>query len=192
MKKIFIGSLVGAAIMFVWSFLMWGVLPCHLHTYMYTPAQDTLLKIMAEINLETGVYGLPMADNREMSGFNNTFHEESEKVMKQYKGKPMASLFYLKEGWNMDGMMFVRGFLWNFFAVMALCIILSGTFGNATSFFGRWWLVLLAGLLLVTQGPLMQHNWMGFPYEFTLRMAVDIFGNWAVAGLWLAWYFGRK
>jgi hypothetical protein len=177
MKKIIIGSLVGAVIMFVWSFLMWAVLPCHLHTFMYTPAQDSLLKGMAESNMETGVYGLPMADNRAMSGFNNTFHEESEN---------------LKEGWNMGGMTFVRGFLWNLFALMALCIMLSGTFGNTSSFFGRWWLVLLAGVLLVTQGPLMQHNWMGFPYDFTMRMAVDIFGNWAVAGLWLAWYFGRK
>jgi hypothetical protein len=39
MKKIFIGSLVGGIILFIWSFIAWGVSPMHLHTFMYTPAQ---------------------------------------------------------------------------------------------------------------------------------------------------------
>ena len=48
MKKILIGSLVGTLIMFIWSFLAWMILPIHANTYMYTPAQDNILKVLQD------------------------------------------------------------------------------------------------------------------------------------------------
>ena len=66
MKKILIGSLVGAIILFIWSFLAWAVLPVHLHTFQYTPAQDSILQILANNNMESGAYAMPMADNRDI------------------------------------------------------------------------------------------------------------------------------
>lgn len=191
MQKILIGSIVGAVILFVWSFLSWAILPLHLHTYMYSPVQDTVLSILKDHNLETGVYSFPMADNRNVSGFDAKFREESEKVMKENTGKPMATVFYEKEGYDMSSMTMVRGFLFNFLAVLAVCILLAPAFTTIDSFFGRWWLTLIVGLLINASGPLIQFNWMGVPWEFTLDMIVDNFLNWGITGLWLAWFLKK-
>lgn len=192
MKKIMIGSLVGAIILFVWSFLAWAILPLHLHTFMHTPAQDAVLKILAESNMETGAYFLPMADNRNVSGFDSKYHEEGERVMKENAGKPMASVYYLKEGYTMGASNMLKGFLFNFLAVLAACILLVPGFSMSSSFFGRWWLALLVGLLLSASGPLIQYNWIGFPWNYTMDMIIDHFLNWAIVGLWLAWYFRKS
>lgn len=192
MKKIFTGSLAGAIIMFTWGFLSWTILPLHLHTFMYNPVQDSVLNIMASNNVATGAYLFPMVDNRNITAFDSKYHEESEKLMQQRKGTPMATVYYLKEGYDMSGLTILRGFIFNFFAVFAACIILAPAFGTMTSFFGRWWLSLVVAFIVSACGPLMNYNWMGVPWSYTADMVLDTFLNWGVTGLWLAWYFGRK
>lgn len=189
MKKLLIGSLVGAIILFIWSFLAWAILPIHLHTFSYTPAQDTILKSLADANMETGAYSLPMADNRNATAFDATYQEASQKVMEESAGKPMATIYYLKEGYDMN---IPRGFFFNFLAVFAACIILVPAFTTTTSFFQRWWFTLVIGLIVNACGPLINYNWMGMPWSFTLDMVMDVFLNWAIVGVWLAWWFGRK
>ncbi|MEP7167963.1 MAG: hypothetical protein ABI855_01205 [Bacteroidota bacterium] len=192
MKKILIGSFVGAIVLFIWSFLAWAILPIHLHTVKYTLAQDSLLQIMANNNLESGTYGMPMADNRNVSAFDSKYHEEMEKKMKENAGKPMASVYYLKEGYNMGATTMLRGFLFNFLAVFAASILLAPAFTISNSFFGRWWLTLVVGLFLNACGPLIQYNWMAMPWNFTVDMVIDNFLNWGVVGLWFAYYYKGK
>ena len=189
MKKILIGSFVGAVIFFVWSFLAWAVLPVHLHTFKYTPAQDSIMAMLNGSLPESGVYGMPMADNRNVSGFDAKFQEESEKVMKESVGKPMFSIYYKKEGYDMSGFTLLRGFLFDLLAVLALSIMLAPALSLKGSFFSRWWLALVAGLFLNACGPLMQFNWMGVPGNFTIDMVLDNFLNWGIIGLWMAYYF---
>jgi hypothetical protein len=188
MKKLFIGSFVGSVILFVWSFLAWAILPIHLHTINYTPVQDTVLKILADANMQTGAYAMPMADNRNAGAFDATYHEESEKLMKENQGKPMASVYYLKDGYQMN---IPRGFLFDFLAVLAACIILVPAFTTMNTFFQRWWLTLVVGLLVNACGPLINYNWMGMPWNYTVDIVLDNFLNWGITGVWLAWYFGR-
>ena len=192
MKKIAIGSLVGAIILFVWSFLAWTVLPLNLRTYMYTPAQDAILKVLADNQVQTGVYAMPMADNRDAAAFDSKFHEESEQVMKANEGKPGASVYYLKEGFNMGIGTIIRGFLINLLTMLAACILLAPAFVSMSSFFGRWWLTLVVGLLVSACGPLIQYNWMGIPWEFTEKMILNTFLAWGIPGLWLAYYFKKE
>lgn len=192
MKKIFIGSLVGAVILFFWSFLAWVVLPIHLHTYTYTPAQDSIMKMLNDNLPESGVYGMPMADNRNIQAFDAKYHEASERMMKEYAGKPMASVYFLKEGYNTSKSVFFKGFFFNLLATLAACILLAPAFAISNSFFARWWLALVAGLFLNACGPLIQYNWMGIPWNFTMDMVVDNFLNWGITGLWLAYYFKPK
>jgi hypothetical protein len=192
MKKILTGSFVGAIVLFIWSFLAWAILPIHLHTIMYTPAQDSVLQILANNNLESGAYGMPMADNRNVSAFDSKYHEEMEKKMKENAGKPMASVYYLKEGYTMGAATMLRGFLFNFLAVLAASILLAPAFTVSTTFFGRWWLTLVVGLLLNASGPLIQYNWMGMPWNYTVDMVIDNFLNWGVVGLWFAFYYKGK
>ena len=192
MKKIFIGSLVGAIIMFVWGFLAWAILPIHLHTFMYSPAMDSVAKVMADNNFESGAYGVPTADNRNVSGFDSKYQEETQRVMTEGVGKPSITLFYKKEGYDMSGLTLFKGFLFNFLAVLAACIILMPAFTVMDSFFGRWWLVLLIGLLVAASSHLMNYNWMGFPWEYSKMLVMDVMVNWGITGLWLSWYFKNK
>lgn len=192
MKKILIGSFVGTIVLFIWSALSWTVLPLHLHTYSYTSAQDSILKVLADNNVETGAYLMPMADNTNATAFDSKYHEESERVMKENEGKPMATIYYLRQGYLMGAMTFIRGFLFDFLALLAACIILTPSFAAMSSFFGRWWLALLVGLLLSAYGPLQQFNWMAVPWNFTADIVLGTLLDWGVTGLWLAWYFGRK
>lgn len=190
MKKLLIGSIVGAMILFFWSFLSWAILPIHLHTFMYTPAQDSIMSLLNNGSLpESGVYGLPMADNRNVSGFDAKFQEESQELIKKAAGQPMATIYYQKDGYNMGGSTLLKGFLFNFLAVLTLCILLAPAMSLKSSYFGRWWLMLVAGLFINACGPLIQYNWMGVPWNFTSDMIVDNFMNWGIVGLWLAYYF---
>ncbi len=191
MKKIFIGSFVGAIVLFFWSFLAWTTLPIHLHTLMYTPAQDAVLKALADNNVETGSYAMPIGDNRNATS-SIDYHKESEKMMEANMNKPAAVIHYRKEGYEMGPMTIIKGFLINFLAVFAACILLAPGFATLNSFFGRWWLTLVAGLLITACGPLIHHNWLGVPWNFTVKMILDTFLNWGITGLWLAYYFGRK
>ena len=76
-------------------------------------------------------------------------------------------------------------------AVLAACILLAPAFATTTTFFGRWWLSLMVGLLITAAGPLIYFNWLGVPWDFTVDMILDIFLNWGITGLWLAWYFRK-
>ena len=189
MKKVLIGALVGAIILYVWSFLSWAVLPLHHHTYQYTPAQDAVLKALAENDVATGTYAMPMADNRNVSATDPAYKEAEEKMMNENYGKPAATIHYLKEGFNMNAGTMVKGLLFNFLAVLAVCLLLAPAFAKMSSFFGRWWLSLLVAMLIICTGPLIDFNWMGHSWEYTKDMILDTFLNWGITGLWLAWYF---
>ena len=188
MKKLLIGSFVGAIILFFWGFLSWAILPIHLHTYSYTPAQDSILQILADNNMEDGAYAMPMADNRNVAAFDSKYQEESANLMKENAGKPMATVFYLKDGYRMN---LPLGFLINFIAVFAACLLLVPAFTTVSTFFQRWWLALVVGLLINACGPMIGYNWLGMPWNYTAAMILDNFLNWGVTGLWLAWYFKR-
>ncbi len=190
MKKIIIGSLAGSVILFVWGAISWMLLPIHLQSFHYTPAQDSILSALS--GLESGAYMVPAADNRNAKAFDSKYQEECMKMHEVYKGKPMATIMYIKEGVQENAMTFVRGLLFNFISVMCVCIILAASSEKLRTFFERWWMVLLVSCVLVLQGPLMGYNWMGLPWHYVKGMVIDAFVSWGLCGAWLAWYFGKK
>jgi hypothetical protein len=192
MKKLLIGSSVGAVVLFIWSFLAWAILPIHQHAFMYNPAMSSVLQTLVDSNVSSGSFVYPMADNRNVSGFDAKFQEESQKVAEANTGKPAVVVYYKKEGYLMDFTTILKGLLFNFIAVFSACLILLPGFKNTDSFFGRWWLTLLIGVVISAAGPLINYNWMGSPWDFTVEMILDILINWSVVGLWFAFYFKNK
>src|SRR5436190_20199030 len=95
MKKILIASLVGAVILFVWNAVSWMVMPTHLDSFHYTPAQDSILNTLKNSGLTTGAYLMPGADNRNVKAFDSEFQKKAEEMMKSNVGKPAATFFYL-------------------------------------------------------------------------------------------------
>ena len=71
-------------------------------------------------------------------------------------------------------------------------IILIPAFTTTNSYFQRWWFTLVVGLVVTVSGPLMNFNWMGVPWNYTVHMILDSLLSWGITGLWLAWFFGRR
>jgi hypothetical protein len=132
---------------------------------------------------------MPMVDSHDGTMEMGKYQVETEKLMKANEGKPMLSIYYLKDGYTMSGATFLRGFLINFLSVLMICFMLSASFSGNNSFVGRWMYVLMAGIFITACGPLIENNWMGMPWGFTMEMVMDNLLNWGIVGIWLAYYF---
>jgi hypothetical protein len=189
MKKFIIGSLVGTVLIFVWSFASWELLPVHVHSFNYTPKQDSVMKMLDKALPTSGAYMLPTADNRNVESINSTYMKAMEENMKSMTGKSNAIIFYTKNTPAMDPMQIVRGIIIDLFAVMSAIIILVLAKDRLRTFFMRFWVILLIGFIVALNSYLLDWNWMGFPWHFIKRQLVDVFVEWGLVGLCLAWYF---
>jgi hypothetical protein len=188
MKKFTIASLIGTIILFIWSFLSWEMLPVHVHSFNYTPRQDSLLAMLDKTLPASGAYMLPAVDNRNVESVTSEYKAASEKNMKNMVGKPGAIIFFNKKTDAMDPMVIIRGILIDLFAVMGAVIILLLTADRLRTFFMRFWIVLLIGFIVALNSYMLDWNWMGFPWHFIKRELVDVFAEWGLVGVWLAWY----
>ncbi|HTB32644.1 MAG TPA: hypothetical protein VK808_11490 [Bacteroidia bacterium] len=188
MKKFIIGSLVGTVLIFVWSFLSWEMLPIHVHSFNYTPKQDSVMKMLDRALPASGAYMLPTADNRKVESVTSDYKKAMDQNMKDMAGKSSAIIFYTKQTPGMDPMQIVRGLLIDLFAVMSAAIILLLAEDKLRTFFMRFWVILLIGFIVALNSYLLDWNWMGFPWHFIKRQLVDICVEWSLVGLWLAWY----
>ncbi len=188
MKKFIIGSLVGTLLMFVWSFLSWAVLPVHVHSFNYTPKQDSVMKMLDMALPASGAYMLPNVDNRNVESVNSAYMKAMDQNEKDMIGKSNAIIFYTKQTPAMDPMQIVKGLLIDLFAVMGAAIILALAEDKLRTFFMRFWIVLLIGFIVALNSYMLDLNWMGFPWHFIKRELVDVFMEWGLVGLWLAWY----
>ena len=192
MKKILLGSSVGAIIMFVWSFVAWVLLPIHHHTFQYTPAQDTILKSITDNIPQSGTYMLPMLDNANAGFYDKAYKDAMEKNMKEREGKPMATIVYIKNGIGHEPIVFIRGFLYELLSVFCMVLVLAASAKSITTFTSRLWIVMLVAVIISSQGPLMGMNFMGQSWDYTKSFIVDAVIGWGLCGIWLAWLFGRK
>ncbi|MGP8217395.1 MAG: hypothetical protein ACLQQ4_17640 [Bacteroidia bacterium] len=190
MKKFIIASFVGALIIFAWSLLSWMFLPVHIHSFHYTPKQDTILSALNNSSLESGAYMLPTPDNRSLGMMKDEkYVNEMKEMEKKYAGKPYALVFYSKEGVKMSPFQPVIGILLNLFAVMGAVILLAMSKDKLKTFFMRWWAVMLIGFIVALNSYLLEWNWMQFPWHFIKGEVIDTFMEWGLCGVWLAWYF---
>jgi len=188
MKKIIIASIVGSIILFAWNAVSWMVMPTHLHTFHYTPAQDSILNVLKNSGLTTGAYMLPTVDNSNVSAFDPDYHKKGEEMMKAGVGKPMATIFFVQAMPGMHAGPMLKGFLYTWIALICTCLLLSLTYQSNASFFMRWWMVMLIAIIYVMMGPMMGHNWMSEPWHYTKGFIYDGLIGWGLTGLWLASY----
>ena len=87
--KIFIGSLVGGIIIFLWQFLSWTVLDLHRPAQQYTPKQDEVLAYLSTQLDSSGGYFMPTLPE------NATMDQQNE-LMEKSTNKPWAQIFYHK------------------------------------------------------------------------------------------------
>lgn len=184
MKTLAIASLTGAVILFVYLALVHTILPVHESDFKYTPAQDSILKVLNNSGLEEGFYFVPYYPP-------GSSHEVQEKAMENMTGKPAAIINYYAEIGGFDPVTFVMSFIYNLLSVLILCIALAAASGKLTSFGQRLWFVMLFALFVIFSQIMMQYTWVGIPMHYTRGLIIDQLGGFLLVGIWLAWYYGR-
>ena len=183
MKKIIIGSLVGAILLFAWQSLSWMVLGLHNDAMKYTPAQDTLLNVINNSLKEDGQYiipGVPL----------NATQKEMEECAKKSDGKPWAIVTYHKTRKTDMTMPIIRGFL-ICLVCLWLCCLSIGRLANK-KFSGVFTTALTFGIMCFLFVWYMGHNWMDTGWGVLKGELIDDVVGWGLVGAWLGWWYGRK
>lgn len=180
MKKQLTGSLVGAAILFLWQFLSWSILPVHQSEYGYTPNQDKILEALNQNLTEAGTYMVPGMPP-------GTSHEESAKAMEGKMGQPWASITYHKSFNANMGMNMLRGFLVDAIAAFLLIWLLMKTDnpGMQTTVLS----CMAIGVIGYLTIPYLNSIWFETK---SLGYLVDALVSWGLVGVWLGWWLPRN
>ncbi len=178
MKKLLIGALVGALILFVWQFLSFALLGIHNSQMGHTPNQDAILKVLEE-NLEEGTYFIPRAEI-------GASMEKEEAMMEERMGKPWAMVSYHDSLSNNMGINMLRGFVIDFVSAFLLA----------------WLLMKMANLSFQT--AILSSLAVGLIGYFTINYLntvwfetdsipdlIDAIVQWGATGAWLGWWLTK-
>jgi len=182
MKKWFIGSFVGAVLIFLWQFLSWTVFQLHESEAKYTPSQDSVLSYLSRTFNTSGTYMLPTVPP-------GAPQEAMEELAKSMDGKPWATLTYRTSYTNDMIRPMIRGFLVDLVLVCCLIYLLTGvgTPAGVRIFASS----IAIGLLTFLWGPYTAHNWFQTPTPELQGHLIDSLVAWGLAGVWLGWWLNR-
>ena len=181
MKKLAIGSILGAIVIFFWQFLSFALLNLHNPATAYTPKQTEVLNYLSSQFTESGSYYMPRTPDDASS-------QEMEKAMEDARGKPWAIVSYHKSMNTNMGANMARGIVINIIMVGLLCWIISRlkdpTFGNIllTS--------IATGLIIFFNVPYTNHIWYE-TFDLTAFL-IDAIVGWGLVGVVLGMVYRRK
>ena len=179
--KIFIGSLVGGIILFMWQFLSWGVLGFHWPAQQYTPKQDSILAYLNTQFDSSGGYILPNTPK-------GSSNDDMKKLDEASKGKPWAQIQYHTSLDTNMGVNMAKNFVTNFIMVLFFCWIISG---YATNSFGKTFIAaILLGLIVFLHASYTEYIWYK-TFDLEGHLA-DYLVGWGATGIWLGWWLNRK
>jgi hypothetical protein len=176
MKRILIGSVVAAVVLFVWGFLFWGLSGVSNAVMDPVPDEAALSKTLSEALPRTGVYILPYPPA-----------QPGPEFIQRHQAGPLAQIFYRREGTNpMSGGVFAGGFLHMLVSALVMAFALSLVLPAASGYGERVRLVLLAGLAGAIYSNLGKPIWWHQTWDYHFLSFVYDFTSWVLAGLVLA------
>lgn len=120
-KKVMIGSVVGAIILFFWGFAYWGFLQLMMSPWRSISPDDNADLIAAAKSLpSSGVYVYPWIDASQTDQ-----SELEEKFEAQQKEGPRLRVVYHSEGLNAQGTMMLFGFLHMVVSALTASVLLA-------------------------------------------------------------------
>lgn len=180
MKKQIIATLVGGAILFIWQFLSWAMIPIHKSVYGYTANQDKILEVLNQNLTEEGTYFLPNVPP-------GTSHEQAETSMNDRMGKPWASVSYHKSMSNNMGMNMFRGFTIDLVAAFLLIWLLLKI--PNLNIMTAVQASIGVGLISYLTIPYLNSIWFE---GNSMEHLIDAIVQWGLVGVWLGWWLPRK
>jgi hypothetical protein len=179
MKKLIIGALVAALILFIYQFISWGLINFHKAEQQYTPNQEKILEFLGE-NLTEGQYFLPTYSPGATDG-------EMQAMAEKAMGKPWATINY-NESFDMNmGVNMARGFAIDLVSALLLCwILLKFRDLNFSSALLSCISIGLIGYFTITY---LNHVWFE---GNTIGYLIDAIVGFGLVGAWLGFYLPEK
>lgn len=174
MKRLILGSLLAAIVVFIWGFLYWNVLPFRNSAIASVADEAALAQALGALP-ETGTYQVP--DLRA--------HPSPEAYTAQLAQGPFALVQLRKEGVNWAApSIFINGFLHYLITALLIGLLLRKT--RFASFGERFALVFLAGLAAAFFANLGDPIWFYLPWDYhVLQFGYDL-TTWILIGLVMA------
>jgi len=184
-KKIILGGLVGAVIVFIVSSLWHTVLGLGEVGIKTLPNEDTVQAALRASITQPGFYFFP-APNMTPGRSKEQRAADDAAYASKYRQGPNGILIYSPGGEDFNfGKALLNQFLFNLVAALILAWILSvGAAG--TSFGGRWLIVFLASIFAGVVFILPYWNWYNFPLNYVLGDMAGWAVSWGVGGLGMA------
>jgi len=187
MKKVLIGGFLGAVIMYVWSFIAWGVIPLHDSTMRNVANEDSLIVVMRSTMNAKTIYVFPgkPQPTPEMTA------EQKEATMKAWEQKyqrgPTGMIIYDPYGSSpMMPSQLAVGFIICFISAALAGWLLARSTAITSGYLARVMYCGVLGIFVSVVAHLTYWNWMGFPLDYTIAIMVDVIIGWILAGLGIA------
>jgi hypothetical protein len=165
--RVIIGSLIAAAVLFLWGFVYWQVLPFSNQvikplaneTDLTSVMENDLASAMAAGGAETGVYYFPHMP------VNSTDEAALEDYKNRHMAGPIGMIFYRAEGTEpMPPKRMAWGYLQMLLAALAAAIVLSAS--DVQVYSGRVMIVFWMGVFAACLSVLSDVAWFYFPMNY--------------------------
>ena len=177
MLRIFLGGLIGAAILFVWGMISWMALPWHNATMAEVPDTQQTVTPLRQVITQPGFYYYPP-----MPPDNSPEAREAHR-RQHLEGPFLFMIYHPSPGEPMPPTMFAFGFVLNLAAALMAGIMLRLTHGTVKNYAGRVGVVTLLGLFVAVVADAALWNWMHYPADYSLVMMGDHVVGWLLVGL---------
>lgn len=170
MKKLVLGAVFGAIILFVWSSLSWTVLPWHAATLKKFTNGDAVAAAVTANAPEGGVYV-------------NPYGEDSASQEKMKRG-PILFIAYQNSGIPSMAGPLVKHFI----SLILVALLATWLVGKATglSYWGRVVFITVMGFTAAVYCVVPNWTWWGFSSSYTLAQIADTTLGAFLSGLAIA------
>ncbi|WP_207492674.1 hypothetical protein [Aridibaculum aurantiacum] len=183
MKRLLIGALVGAILIFGWQGAARMVFKYHYEGLKPAPNSDAILATLSSNLPADGQYYLPDLNP-------DATPEDMENFEKQHHGKPWAIInFHRSYDSRQMGMLMTRQFTTMFLSVLLFIWIVGKNPGSFSSVFFK---SIAAGIFVFVTAWYPQNIWWELPWPVLRGELIDLLVGWALAGLWLGWWLNRR
>ncbi len=181
MKRLVLGIVIAAIVLYLWGFLVWGLGPYRTVIWKKPADEAAARKVLKAQFPENGTYYVP------------SFGQE-QAVVEEFKQGPVAMVHILAVGGRplADPSIMIGGFVLNLVALALIALILQRVASAMPNYGQRVGFVALIGLtaaLLCDGGDAV---WWQIPWSWKLYQAGYDFSFWLIAGLILARFVEAK
>lgn len=177
MKKIGLGILAGAAVLFVWGAVSWMFLPWHNGTIKRLPEEQLITDTLKTVIKEPGFYSFPGHEGPDGKKDDGAWAEK-------YRRGPIGSVVFQPAGAEpMAPSNFLCEIVGNLAAAAVTMLILYLSRDRVKGIVPRALLVTAVGLVVGVSAHMTYWNWFRFPGDFTAVNVLDGLMGFLLMGL---------